>query len=509
MRSVLGSCGFVAIVSLGCGCEEAAVPPPVTSGAAVGAPAATAPAKAADTTPPSPQKQLLTITTNSPDAKAALLKAWDLLDNGRNEEAVLQVKQALKLAPDFALAHTLLGMMTPGAGAQAELDKGVQLSASLPDAERAFIAAQAAFRHADLANGFAAMKRVADLAADDYHAQAWYGYTLLDHRDFTGAITQFNKVLALNPGAIYVYTSIAWADTQLRKYDDAVAAARKYAEGAPNEGGSHQALAVALLNVGQTKDAEVELQKGLDLSPKARSIYYDLATVKSIAGDYVGARDVLDKSKATEVQDSDGLERANRTAWALLAAGKQADAFALLDATEKDSDARKLVWPDAEAQTRARALWISDKPADALKTIDAAMPRCGQPEASDGHKAECRLTFLITRAMAQIDLRKAADAQQTLAKLKEEEKYWQGNDWFRVILDMLSDQVAALSSKDPKAAAAVLAKCPPDSLDFKLSILHEAQKAGDKDGAEQVRKDLLSRPINDPMYPLVARAVKK
>ena len=507
MRNVLDWVAAVAIVSSACGGESAAPPaspPPVpTTPPASPSPADTSAATSA------PQKQLMTITTKSPDAKAALLKAWDLSDNGRGEEAIVQAKQAVALDPDFALGHALLGLMTPGAAAQAELDKAVQLSASLPDAEKTFIEGHAAARHADGAKFFADMKRVAELAPDDYHAQAWYGYALVDHRDFNGANAQFGKVVALNPSAVYVYANIAWVDTQLRSYDDAVAAARKYADAAPNEGGAHQALAGALLNVNQTKEAEAELQKALDLTPKARGIYGDLASVKAIEGDYAGARDVLDKSKSAEVQPSDGLDRANRTAWVFFAEGKKADADKLLDATEKDSDSRKLVWPDMEAQTRARAAWVMGKPADAVKIVDAAMSRCGQPEASDGHKAECRLGFLTTKLFAQIDLHKAADAQQTLAKLQDEMKNWPGNDWVRAGVDMFSDQVAALSSKDPKAAAAVLAKCPPDSFDFKLSILREAQKAGDKDGADQVKKDLLGRPINDPMYPLVVRALKK
>ena len=40
-------------------------------------------------------------------------------------------------------------------------------------------------------------------------------------------------------------------------------------------------------------------------------------------------------------------------AWVLLGEGKRADAFALLDSTEKDSDARKLPWPAFQATARA------------------------------------------------------------------------------------------------------------------------------------------------------------
>lgn len=507
MRSVLGWFAALVVVSSACGGE--ATPPPAPPPAAQPAAATPAPADSAAVAPPAPQKQLITITTKSDDAKAALVNGWNLMDNGRNEEAIAQFKQALTLDADFALAHALLGLLTSGADALAELDKAVQLSASLPDAERLFIEAHASYRHQDIVKGAADLKRVADLAPDDYHAQAWLGYSLIDTRDFNGALAAFKRVLDLNPAANYVNATIAWCDMQLRNYDDAVAAARKYADGSPGEGGAHQALANALLNTSQTKDADAELQKALDLSPKSRSVYYDLSNLKAIEGDYAGARDLLEKSKATEVQPTDGIDRANRTAWVLLAEGKKADAFRLLDATEKDSDARKLPWPDAEAATRAWAQWIMGKPADAAKTADAALPRCERPEVTSEHKAVCRFFLLTVETFAQIDQRKAADAQKTLAALQDATKSWQGNDWARVLTQMVSDEVAALSSKDPKAAATAATKCPPDIFFYKLSALREAQKAGDKDGAEQLRKDILGRPINDPMYPLVAQTLKK
>ena len=74
---------------------------------------------------------------------------------------------------------------------------------------------------------------------------------------------------------------------------------------------------------------------------------------------------------------------------------------------------------------------------------------------------------------------------------------------------MLSDQVTALEKKEKTAPAALIAKCPPDNIWWKLSILRMAEKDGDKAVVEQVRKDLLGRPVKDFAYPLIAKVVKK
>jgi Flp pilus assembly protein TadD len=507
MRSVLGLVAAIAIVSSACA-EEATTPPPAPPPALPPAPPTPPPADTA-AAPPPPQKQVITITTKSADAKTALLKAWDLADNFRNEEALDQCKAVQAADPDFALGRAVCGNLLMGAAAQAELDKAAQLAASLPEAERTYIEAMAATRRQDVAKAQAAFKHVAELAPDDYHARASLGYVLIDQRDFPGVIAAFKKVLELNPAAFYAHGIVSWAQTQLRQYDDAVASARKYAEGAPGESNAHRSLAGALLNVSQVKEADAELSKAVDLAPKARAAFFDLAVVKSLEGDYAGAKAALDRSKAGETLPTDSLDRATRTAWVLLAEGKVADAFKLLDATEKDIDARKLAWPSYAAQSRGWAQWILGKYADAIKTAQGALPRCDRPEASGAFKAGCRVDLLTITAYSQIALGKTADAQATVAKLQDEAKASQGNEWIRVGVDVVADRVAALASKDGKAAAAVLGKVPPDDAGAKLGVLRQLEAARDKAGAEQVRKDILSRPILDPGYPLIARVVKK
>jgi tetratricopeptide (TPR) repeat protein len=460
--------------------------------------------------PKPPEKKLVSVTTASPEAKAALLMAWNLLENNRGEEALDQCKKAVAADPGFALGHTCVGNQTSGVAGQAEMDVGVKLSAQLPEAERLYIEAMAALRRRETAKYYANLKRVVELAPDDFHAFDWLGWSLVDQRDFGGAEGAFRKVLELNPSASFAHGWLTVLYNQQRRYDDALASARKYVEGTPGEGGAHQALGNALLNVNQPKEADAELTKAVAAAPKSRWAYYDLAEVKAIGGDFAGARDVLEKSKISEGRPTDALDRVNMTAWALFGEGKSAEAFALLDATEKDSDEHRLPWPGYQAGVRAWALWALGKPVDAMKAADAGLARCDlRPESSEIYKADCHRELLTVKAFAQVRAGRIADAQKTVVQLGDVAKNWPGNAWLQLDVDMLSGQLAALARKDGKAAAAVLAKAPPDNVFWKLSILRQAEKDGDKADAEQVRKDLLGRPVKDMAYPFFARLAKK
>jgi eukaryotic-like serine/threonine-protein kinase len=220
-------CLLAAIAILSVGCDMSPVPETQATPAAL-------PAKPGPKPGPNPtDKQLITTTTKSPEAKAAFLKSWELSDNGRNEEALGECKVAIAADPGFALAHTCAGNLMPGAAAQAELDTGARLAAKLPDAERLLAEAFAAQRRQEMDKYYADITRVAELAPDDFHAQVLLGNADLDRRDFAAAAAAYKKALALNPAASFVEGSLATVYTQLRKYEDALAAAKRYVEARP------------------------------------------------------------------------------------------------------------------------------------------------------------------------------------------------------------------------------------------------------------------------------------
>ena len=516
MRSMFVLAAFAGCISLGStGCEESssgsgAGAAPSASAVTTVSSAAVTPAASGSAAPKADEKKTISVTAKSAEAKTALKKGWELYDNGRRLEALAECKKAVAADADFALGHTCVGWLTDGVAGQTELDKGRELAAKLPDAEKLFIEALAASRHLDIAKYVEDLKKVAEFAPDDYEAHAWAGRAYALKRDFAASEAAYRKVLELNPRASFAYAALAKAETQLRKYDEALASAKKYAEAAPSEASAHQAHASALLNLNKTKEAEEELVKAVALGPKVLSAYDDLARVKTIQGDFAGARDVLEKSKIAETEPDDGVDRSADLAWVSFAEGKDADALKQLDAAEKDAEKNKLPSAGWLAITRARALWVLGKGADSLKVAEAGFAKCDARAESAGiEKGVCRINLLIAKGFAEVQLGKVVEAQKTVAQLRDEAKKLDDVASVQVSVDMLADQVAALDKKDKKAAAGLLAKCLPDDILWKLSILRMADKDGDKATGEQVRKEIAARPVSNFAYPLIAKLVKK
>ena len=122
----------VLLLSTASACGESTVPPAV-----IGATQSTA------------RLRTIPVTSANPDAAAAFETGRDFADNVRVPEAIDQFQKAIRMDPDFALAHAYLGSALTGAEGLAELDRAVALSAKLPVAERDLIGAMATRRRGD------------------------------------------------------------------------------------------------------------------------------------------------------------------------------------------------------------------------------------------------------------------------------------------------------------------------------------------------------------------------
>jgi Flp pilus assembly protein TadD len=451
-------------------------------------------------------KKLITVTTKSPEAKAAFLKAWDLWDNGRTTEALAGCKQAVAADAEFALAQACVGVFTTGAAGQGILDKAAQLAAKLPDAERLLIEGWAALRDGDATKYDADMKKVAEAAPDDVRAHMWAARAPFQARDFAGAEAEYKKALALNPAAGFVYAQLAIVQMEQKKYDDALASAKSYVAASPTEPAAQRALGDALLHLDKVTDAEAAFAKAVELGPTVLGAYNDLAVARTILGNYAGARDALDKGKAADAEPGDAIDRRANMAWVSFVEGKDKEALATLDAAEKDAETQSLPAAWHPANTRAYALWIEGKNADAIKAADAALAKCDtRAQSSTIEKSICRLSFIHTKAFAQLATGNVADAQGTVALYQGEAKKLPTRAWIQLQAGMLSDAVTALQQKDPRGPAALLARCPPDDSAWKLAILRMA----DKTLADPIKQDLAGKPAKDFGYALIVKGLKK
>ena len=85
--------------------------------------------------PPATKSTTITVTSKSPEAIAHFKKGESCSTTSASTEAAEEFNQALKLDPDFVLAHAYHGLATPGPDGLKEIESAAAAAGSLPEAE--------------------------------------------------------------------------------------------------------------------------------------------------------------------------------------------------------------------------------------------------------------------------------------------------------------------------------------------------------------------------------------
>jgi len=301
------------------------------------APKSEAPA-AASTTPAT-----MTITSRSPEAIEHLKKGEILAVNQRATEAVTEFDAALKLDPDFVLAHTARGSATPGPDGLKELEAAAAAASALPAAERALAEGVLAARQNEIGKARAAYTTLTTAAPGDWRGHYLLGNMLLGAADYAGAVPALRKAVELNPAAGGANNMLGYAALQQGDVEGAIKAFTDYTVALPMEPNAQDSLGEALLAAGRFADAEAAFQKALALSPQFFSGWDGTAYARHYAGNEKGAGEALarEKSVATRPVGLD-VEQASL----LLSSASQIGA----------------------------GLWSSSRPADVVLEVYAAHP---------------------------------------------------------------------------------------------------------------------------------------
>lgn len=172
---------------------------------------------------------------------------------GRNEtdKAIDQFKQAISLYPNFALALNELGVQYLKRGeldkAEEALSKGVQLSPEAPE------------------------------------PSLNYGICLLQKKKFAQAEAQLRDAVKKNENAFTAHLYLAISLIPFKKYTEAETALRKAITlGGPKASQAHYYLGGVYWQTGRLREAADELDRYLQLEPKAANADRIRATIKNL-----------------------------------------------------------------------------------------------------------------------------------------------------------------------------------------------------------------------------------
>src|SRR4030095_10026255 len=104
-----------------------------------------------------------------------------------------ELTEALKLDPDFALAHDYHGQTTPGPEGLKEMEAAADAAKNLPQGERSLIEGDLAGRRGENAAAQRSFTRLIELAPAYWRGHFALGTTLLNQEKYAEAIPPLKK----------------------------------------------------------------------------------------------------------------------------------------------------------------------------------------------------------------------------------------------------------------------------------------------------------------------------
>jgi tetratricopeptide (TPR) repeat protein len=440
----------------------------------------------------------VTATSSSPQAVEHVRRGEQLLDNSRIAEAEKEFAQALKLDPNFILAHAYHGGMTPGADGLKEVESAEAAARDLPEAERALVEAIAAARRDDHSKAKAACARLTELVPADWHAHYVYGEELLTMQDFAEALSEARKAAILNPGAGAAQNLLGYAALRQGDAGAAVAAFEKYVALTPNEANAEDSLGEALLAAGRFSDAEAAFRKAHTLSPKFWQPDEGIADARVLAGDVDGGREAFGLARSTAADPVDKMTvdvELAAVAWSQRDFDK---ALAIIDATEKAAKSDPALYPFAPMQ-RAVVLTDAGRYRDALVASAAALALADGGRLPAGLARNLHGRALVARAWTEARLGDGPALTKTSAALEEDVN---ANPPAPAAISAMHHVrgLLALAKGDLPTARREFEQCSNQDQLCKWNGILAAEKAGDVAGADRAREELLKLYLRDPLH---------
>jgi tetratricopeptide (TPR) repeat protein len=444
--------------------------------------------------PPAAAPVDLPVTSKSPEAVKQVQQAADLITLARGNDAVALLKKALELDPDFAQAHALLGLNTPGPEGVDHLNKAVALSDKLPEAEKDFVGGLAAMRAGDDTKAITSLEKTVELAPGAWRVELMLGYQHTAAGDPEGAIKALSHALSINPNLPQAQNVIAYAYAHEREWDKALAAAQKQVELLPKEPNPEDSLGEIQLWAGKFDDSEKSFQKAIALEPTFTMAWQGVALARAYRGDYKGAYEALDHEKTSTVpgEKYDALFTA---AYLALAEGKLPKALESVDAIDKDPAAKAQPHYAFVPVIRGQLLALGGKPADAAKAYAGAMARADQL-AGDGKQELVRDVSIGELWLAAMAGKPAADTDKLVAVFADEAKASPTN---KTKQSMASHAygLAIWAKAGPKEAVTYLSNCMRLDVMCRADLSAAKRKSGDAAGADAIDKEIQETPLRD------------
>jgi tetratricopeptide (TPR) repeat protein/predicted Ser/Thr protein kinase len=211
-------------------------------------------------------RPLAKVTTSSLEALHLYSQAEDDKDQGKDDQVEGLLKGALRLDPDFAMAHTRLGqyyaaVIGKNEKALAELDRAYQLRREVTDREQPRI--EAAFFDVEerYDEKVQSLRMLVSLYPDDEQAHSELAAAYYDLGQLDEAILEARETLRLNPLSAPAYGGLVLYLARANRAEAAIDAARQAEQHGVSSPRIHWALGLAYLGQNNVYAARQEFER--------------------------------------------------------------------------------------------------------------------------------------------------------------------------------------------------------------------------------------------------------
>ena len=246
-------------------------------------------------TAPREQQGILPITTKSAPARQLFVGGLVKLQNLHGPEAMQDLRKAVQLDPDFAMANIMISFESVDPSVDpaekvAAREKAVAAKSRVSHGEQLVIDWLSNSSEGRIVPAIQAMNEVLEQFPNDKFL-AWMGAVWVENQQqITRAIPLFERVVRLNPDFAPPLNELAYCYARTRNFEKAFAAMQRYIALLPNESNPQDSYAEILRMAGKFDEALVHYRASLKIDPGFVFSQLGIADTYSLKGDEARAR---------------------------------------------------------------------------------------------------------------------------------------------------------------------------------------------------------------------------
>lgn len=294
------------------------------------------------------------VTTKSAEARDLYLHAMVKLENLHGEEAMQDMRKAVQLDPDFALANVIISFPTVDpvvdpAEQVAAREKAIAAKAKVSRGEQLIIDWVTNSSEGHNVPAIQAMNEVMDEYPNDKHLAWLVGVWFENHQQWKHAIPVFERAIKLDADFAAPLNEVAYCHARYRMYDKAFDAMQRYIGLLPNESNPQDSYAEILRMGGKFDDALIHYHASLKIDPSFVESQLGIADTFALIGDEKQARAEYQVAIPHARSKSQAANWSLNVAVTYLREGNLSGADAAFRAVARQAHQDDLAIPEAEA----------------------------------------------------------------------------------------------------------------------------------------------------------------